>query len=224
VSLSRPGFPAVLYQGAAVALSLFLFRGRLGGAKARAMLPLVPVLAFVFVVNCFRGSGEVVARVGVFILVRQGVLRGTYYACVIALLFVMSRLLAKGFSQGELFGSLYTLSRAFGKPFGGGSREDGPPGETGFLVVLFCVLGMFQTAYSEMKVFFRKGERSLKRKFIAYVYAVWEKSHSEFDNRATEAWRTARPLPLDYAYCALQIAVLAAALVFPLPRGWPAFA
>ncbi len=66
-------------------------------------------------------------------------------------------------------------------------------------------------------------KKSLKRKFVAYVYMVYEKSLAEFNNRETEAWRLVRPLPLDYAYSALQIAVMAAASVFPLPLTWLRF-
>ena len=243
VSLSAPGFSAVVYQGAGVLFSLFLLRGRLRGAKARSVLPLLPVLGFVFAVNSFRGSGEVVARIGVFVLVRQGVVRGTYYSCVIALLFVMSRLLTKGFSRGDLFDSLYTLSRAFGRragrhrgfpePAGGGRFEGNPDGAErsaeatpaaggAFLLVLFFVLEMFQIAYAEMKGFFGKEERSLKRKLIAYFRSVYEKSMSEFALMDAGKWRAVRPLPLDFVSSALQVCLMGAAVAFRLPLPWSA--
>jgi energy-coupling factor transporter transmembrane protein EcfT len=219
-ALATYRFSAIVFQGAFVLCSLFVFRGCLRGMRARAVFPVIPVLAFVFAVNCFRGSGEVIARFGIFVLVRQGVLRGTYYASVIILLFVMSRLLTKGFSQGELFDSLYTLSRLLKRSGGASAPRDPMNSEATFLAVLFSVLGMFQVAYAEMRIFFRKGERSLKRKCVAYFRSVYEKSLSEFQGTDAGSWRLVRPLPLDYVYSASQIALLAAAAVLPGRLPW----
>lgn len=219
-SLITYRFSTLVFQSALVLCSLLLFRGCLRGMRARAVLPILPVLVFVFAVNCFRGSGEVMARFGVFVLVRQGVLRGTYYACVIILLFMMSRLLTKGFRQEELFNSLYTLSRLLKKSGRGPGRGGPPDSEATFLVVLFSVLGMFQVAYTEMRIFFRKGEPSLKRKFVAYFHSVYEKSLSEFQGMNAGSWRAVRPLPLDYVYSAFQLALLAAAAVLAEPLPW----
>jgi hypothetical protein len=188
--------------------------------RARAVLPVLPVLVFVFAVNCFRGTGEVVARFGVFVLVRQGLQRGTYYACVILLLFVMSRLLTKGFPQDVLFNSLYTISRFLKIHAPAHGRSAAPASEADFLAVLFCVLGMFQVAYTEMRIFFNKGERSLKRKCVAYFHTVYDKSLDAFHGMDPGIWRPVVPLPFDYAYSAFQVALAVAALFVPEPMKW----
>jgi hypothetical protein len=213
-------FSSIVFQTVFVLCSLFFFRGRLGKMKVRSVLPVLPVIVFVLAVNCFRGSGEVAARFGVFVLVRQGLTRGVYYACVIFLLFVMSRLLTKGFPQDLLFNALFTVSRLFGRSKFARGGPGAPPSETDFLAVLFCVLGMFQVAYAEIRIFFRKGERSLKRKCIAYFYAVYEKSLDAFKNMDAGSWSPVVPLPFDYVHSALQVAVAAAALFVTGPSNW----
>lgn len=254
-SLLTHSFTTILFQGALVSFSLLFFRKNVRGVRVRAFIPILPVLVFVFTVNCVRGYGEVMLRLGIFVLVRQGIQRGLYYVLVIVFLFIMSRLLTHGFAQEELFNSLYSLARFFGKlklpgrrscPGGWIARRPAddtagvargiahgiaaseaarpddpcPPAVVTFLLVLFSVLRMFQVAYAEMKLFFKKGERSLKQRVIDYFYAVYGKSMEEFDGIETSSWRTVRFLPFDYLYVSLQVALLVASSVLRIPGAW----
>jgi hypothetical protein len=79
---------------------------------------------------------------------------------------------------------------------------------------------MFQVAYAEIKIFFSKSERSLKWKCVAYFHAVYEKSLEAFEGTGAGSWRPVVPLPFDYVYSSLQIALAAAALFIPEPQKW----
>jgi len=214
-----PGLQAVL-----VGFSLFFFRKRLRDLELAAFLHVLPILLFVFVMNCFRGHGEILARCGIFVLVKQGLLRGAYYCSVIVLLFVMSRLLTKGFGETRLLSLFIALSDWFYKVFPrieGRVRVEGEvPG--GFLLLLFYVLRMFQTAYSEMGEFFRSrrkgGDTTVRRRIIAYFVRVYRKAMIELGNTRHEherpSARSSGLVAADGLYISLQAAVIAASLVF----------
>jgi hypothetical protein len=214
-------------QGAVIAVSLFFFKSKLRDFGFGSILHIIPILLFVFALNCFRGNGEIVLRLGILVVVKQGIQRGIYYSCVIAELFAMSRLLTRGFGEDELVAAFASVIPAAARRRGRrrGESETAHCAHTvsfgDFFLVHFYVLKIFKVAYAEMKIFFspgtgRKGDgRGVRGRIISYFREVYTKSLEEFEN--ADAQTSGQPrgiklLPLDYVLIALQTAFLAASL------------
>jgi hypothetical protein len=214
-------------QGAVLAVSLLFFKSKLRDFGFGSIIRIIPILLFVFTLNCFRGNGEIVLRLGILVVVKQGIQRGIYYSCVIAELFAMSRLLTRGFGENELVAAFASVMPVAAKRRGRRHAES----ETArgahtvsfgdFLLVLFHVLKIFRVAYAEMKFFFspgtwRKGDgRGLRGRIISYFHEVYTKSLEEFENADAQTLgqrRGIKLLPLDYLLIAFQTAFLAASL------------
>ena len=155
------------------------------------------MLLFVFVLNCFRGGGQVILRYGPILLLKQGMMRGAYYSAVIIELFYMSRLLTRIFSPEVLMGSLSSLDTLISRIFKHRKKR--------FFIVLYHVLGIFALIYTELKIFFRRKERGLKQKTVQFFHGVFEKSLRDFEVRNIVCIDPIRPQKADYALISAQL-------------------
>jgi hypothetical protein len=110
-------------------------------------LHLLPVIAFILLLNAFGGGGEVMIRLGPVIILKQGVMRGVYVSAFILELFVMSRVLTASSSRTALL-SVFTRIA----------------GRGGVLMVLYHILVIFKHTYSEIRVFIPRVRRHAKRR------------------------------------------------------------
>jgi len=151
----------------------------------------------VFILNCFRGGGQVILRYGPIILLKQGMIRGAYYSAVIIELFYMSRLLTRIFSSEVLLGALSSLDNLVFRVF---KRK-----EKRFFIVLYHVLGIFAIIYTELKIFFRGKKGGLKHKTVHFFHSVFTKSLHEFEIQSCGSIDPVRPKKADYVLISAQL-------------------
>ncbi|HUT65521.1 MAG TPA: hypothetical protein VMZ05_05155 [Spirochaetota bacterium] len=157
-------------------------------------MPIIPIVCFVLILNCFRGTGEVLVKVGPFLVVRQGILRGVYYTAVIIQLWLMSKILTIGFGEKELLISLSSFSR---------KHES-----SGIILALYYVLRIFHNTYRELKGVFKGSGKRIRERVIDFFMAAFEKSKSDFDRMRSFSPGQYRPLPFDFIYISLEVLVL----------------
>jgi hypothetical protein len=195
-----------------IIVSFLLLRGTLRDILTRDYLRLVPILVFVFTLNAFRGGGEIIIKAGPFVLLKQGIFRGIYYSAVIIELFVMSRLMSNGFSPDLLISTFYTIDRHVFKRFL--FRKEKPKGDrNSFFLVLYYVLKIFQTVYSELRLFFKAGQGSLKEKTVLFFNTVFSKSLDEYEQLNKVSVYTVKPVYQDYIFMAGQAACLSTSML-----------
>jgi hypothetical protein len=218
-ALLFPSFLLLALQGAFI---LFLIAmGRTGvllkvRLSAKELLPIVPVVGFVFVLNCFRGGGQVMLRWGPVLLIKQGMFRGLYYSGVIIELFLMSRALSRAFSSGQLLSSLSFIDAVFPK--------FGKNGASRLILVLYHVLGIFSHVYAEMKIFFRGKEWNLRQRTVQFFLKAFDRSLQSYEEGSGADFAVVRPTTADILLVSIQIcaiaALVAAETVLPvLPYG-----
>ena len=177
--------------------------------RPKELLPILPVLLFVFILNCFRGGGEVILRYGPILFLKQGMLRGFFYSAVIIELFYMSRLLTKVFSPEVLLGTLSSLDTFVSRIF--------KPRNKSFFVIIYHVLGIFSLIYTELKIFFRGKKMGIKQKTVYFFQSVFEKSVNAFEVRNRPRINPIRPQKADYVLISAQL--VSFTLIFAL-RGF----
>jgi hypothetical protein len=161
-----------------------------------------------------RGGGEIIARFGPFLVVKQGIVRGLYYSIVIGELFIMSKLIAKGFPQELLISTLYSIDLSIPKKGRVKGVAEGKPSASlhrynrSVFLVLFYTLKIFEAAYSEMRLFFSRNSNPLKDKIVRYFSSVFEKSLREYENLDSIEVERIKPVFFDYVYISLQILLL----------------
>ena len=160
-------YAIVLLQSVVVLVSLLLFRVSIRSLPLRLFLPVMPIVIFVLILNGFRGTGEVLARLGPFVIVKQGILRGVYYSAVILYLWLMSRILTIGCGEKELLLTLSSFSR---------NKK-----ASGIILILYYVLRIFHNTYGELKVVFRSSGKNMKERVLEFFFTAFEKSKSDFD-------------------------------------------
>jgi len=184
----------VLLQIAVIGTSFFLCRLKAKDLPLRQLLPILPIVCFVLILNCFRGTGEVLVKVGPFVVVRQGILRGVYYTAVIVQLWLMSKILTIGFGEKELLISLSSFSR---------KHES-----SGIILILYYVLRIFHNTYGELKGVFKGRGKRIRERVIHFFMAAFEKSKGDFDRMRSFSPGQYRPLPFDFIYISLEVLVL----------------
>jgi ABC-type proline/glycine betaine transport system permease subunit len=187
-------FSVVLLQCAIIGVSLFLHRSRIEAVSVKQTIPILPIVGFVLILNCFRGTGEVLVRFGPFVVVRQGVFRGIYYTAVILQLWIMSKLLTIGFGEEGLVLSLSSVS----------SAHTG----TGIVLVLYYILRIFQNTYSELKGIFKGGGKGVRERIIQFFIAAFEKSNNDYDRLSSFSPTGQRLTIADYLSIAAEVCVL----------------
>lgn len=203
-------FVTILLQGMIILISFLIFGIRCREIPVWDFIRLLPVVLFVFMLNCFRGGGEIIFRFGPFVLLRQGILRGAYYSAVIAELFMMSKLITKGFPSNHIISALYSIDAFLFKKSGFQKRSSQPPARNFFLILLY-VLKIFQITYSELRLFFKTGKGSLGNKILQFFSTVFKKSLNEYEKIGSIEIITLRPVFLDYLYITVQAVCLSSA-------------
>lgn len=203
-------FVTIILQGMIIFISFFAFGIKYREIPVRDFIRLLPVVLFVFMLNCFRGGGEIIFRFGPFVLLRQGILRGAYYSIVIAELFMMSKLITKGFPSNQIISTMYSIDAFIFKKIRFQKRFSKPPVRN-FFLILFYVLKIFQITYSELRLFFKTGTGSLKNKILQFFNTVFKKSLNEYEKIGSISIVTLKPVFLDYLYIAVQVVCLTSA-------------
>jgi hypothetical protein len=121
-------------------------------------------------------------------------------------------LMTEGFSSDLLISTFYSIDRYVFKRLKFRRKRSNPEGGT-FFLVLYYVLKIFRTVYSELKLFFRAGQGSLKEKTVLFFNTVFSKSLDEYENINRVSVLTVKPAVFDYFFMAGQAACLSAALL-----------
>jgi hypothetical protein len=179
--------------------------------KQFRILPIIPLLLFILVVNAFRGGGEVLLRQGPLIIMRQGVRRGLYYVVFIVELFMMSSMLTHSFSEDQLVSAFHTMGRPFS-----GRIDRKARGQFNFTLMLFCILSTFHSAYSLLRVFFQKSPLSFKKRTLLFIDTLFRQVMHDFERAHAFSPLLLKPARGDVIYVICQIGVLTAALLMGL--------
>jgi hypothetical protein len=222
-ALSTRYYTTIVFQSILIIFSLFICRKNLSEFRLRELTPLLPILLFVLIMNCFRGSGEVLMRIGPFMIVRQGLLRGIYYLIVITQLWLISKVLTKGFGEDALLSSLYTIDSIFNKS---GKKRS-------LFIILFYILRIFRNTYAELKVLLKKrstasaggysnkrsgsSSSSMRERILLFFYSSFERSKEEFESSSKVTVKKQPPVVNDYLYIFSELGCITLAYIF---RSW----
>jgi energy-coupling factor transporter transmembrane protein EcfT len=188
----------LVIQGVFLLISVLIFTLDPSALRWKRLLSLTPLLLFVVLFNAFRGGGEILFRAGPLMLMRQGLVRGIYYAFFILELWVMSGFLT-GFEELQLISTLYTIGW-FLKGRKGSGKED-------MSLMLISVLKLFHSTYVELRRFFARGSGSLKRRTLVFIAALFRRAEGEFENSGNVKPVPLRPRSSDYLFVTIQVVV-----------------
>ncbi len=202
-------------QGILIILSMLLFGVRYRGRIFAFLLPLIPIILFILILNSFRGGGEILLRAGPLILMKQGMVRGAYYSLFIVELFFMSRALTDSFSHEEFISALYTIDTVVVRLIR--KKKDAPGDhENGVVQVLFYIMRIFYNSYAQIKVFFKKRSLSLRDRTVLFFREAFFRSLDEFERKPHGEFHTVRMCAGDIPYILLQIVFVAPAFLLPV--------
>jgi hypothetical protein len=207
----------LVFQAVFIPFTALLFRIQIRCLRIKQLFYLFPVLLFVLIFNSFRGGGEIVFRAGPLIVMKQGILRGLFYATFIIELFFMSRVLTKSFNEGELISILYTTNDMFhGRKSKGGAQITQVNATPGFVLILYHILKIFHNTYAELRIFFKHGAGSIREKALHFIRTVFMKSARDFEMYGKTNISKLKPRGLDWLYVGLQISFLVSASIIEM--------
>jgi hypothetical protein len=202
-ALVSKSYSALVLQCLVLLLSFILCGISPRDIPLKQLAAVLPVIGFVLILNCFRGTGEVLFRIGPFVIVKQGVFRGILYSVVIVQLWVMSKLLTIGFTERQLLQSV---------------SSDGKTGVSfDAFLVLYYILRIFHNTYMELRTLFSGTRKGIKGRTVRFLVHAFERSKEEYDRledarlreTGTEhALKKATLLRGDLAYLSVQAGVL----------------
>ena len=201
-ALSTKEFIVLIVQGVLICISFFLTKC-LKRIRPRELIPLFPLLLFVFGLNAVRGGGEVIVHYGPFIVLKQGLVRGAFFTGVIVEIFLTSKILTAGFSPKELFSTLYTIDRTLSSVRSSRVRKERQ--RRGFFLVLYYVLQIFKHLYAEIPRFFRSKPLKLKKRTVQFIHRVYERSYEEYEQEKHTHIVKMRISPRDCLYISSQV-------------------
>ncbi len=208
-NLFVPGIQCIL-----IILSIILFDIRYKGRIFTFLVPLIPIILFILILNSFRGGGEILLRAGPLLLMKQGIIRGAYYSIFIIELFFMSRALTDSFSGEDFISTLYTIDTVVFHLFRKKPDTEGKS-ENGILRVLFYIMRIFYNSYSQVAIFFKKGP-SLKDKTVLFFREAFFRSLDEFESQPENMLHVIAMLPGDILYIILQVFFMVPAFFLPV--------
>ncbi len=208
-NLFVPGIQCIL-----IILSIILFDIRYKGRIFTFLVPLIPIILFILILNSFRGGGEILLRAGPFLLMKQGIIRGAYYSVFIVELFFMSRALTDSFSSNEFISTLYTIDTVVFRLFRK-KQDDDRNYENRIITVLFYIMRIFYNSYSQIAIFFKKGA-SLKDKTVLFFKEAFFRSLYEFESKPENNLHVVAMMPGDILYIILQVFCMAPAFFLPV--------
>ncbi len=171
-TLVGKSYSAVVLQCTVLLLSFFLCRISPCDIPLKQLAAVLPVICFVLILNCFRGTGEVLFRIGPFVVVKQGIFRGLLYTAMIVQLWLMSKLLTIGFSERRLLRSASSLSKTGGK--------------FGIFLVLYYILRIFHNTYVELKSLFSGTRKGIKERTVRFLVGAFERAEEDYDRLENE--------------------------------------
>jgi energy-coupling factor transporter transmembrane protein EcfT len=184
------------------------------------LIPLFPLLLFVFGLNAVRGGGEVIVHYGPLIILKQGLVRGVFFTGVIMEMFLASKVLTAGFSPEELFSALYTLDGSLSSVGNLFTRQDTGKGKNGsrqyFFLVLYYVLQIFKYIYAEIPRFFRSKHVRLKKRTVQFIHSVYNRSYGEYTRIKQKRFVTLRISPRDYVYIGSQMILFSSVFILKM--------
>ncbi len=207
----------LIFQAVFIPLTALLFRIRIRDLRIKQLFYLFPVLLFILIFNAFRGGGEIVFRAGPLIVMKQGILRGLFYATFVIELFFMSRTLTKSFNESELLSMLHTMSDMFqsrrNKRWVQTSQVNAP---APFVLILYHILKIFHNTYAELRIFFKTGAGSIREKTVNFIRTVFLKSARDFEIHSRSNISKTKPQGLDWLYVGLQVCFLVSASIIEM--------
>lgn len=191
---------------------MFLKIGR--NIRIKEITPIYPIILFVFSLNCFRGSGEIVFHYGPIIILKQGIVRGVYFSLVILEIFFISKLLTRGFPLQQLLSMLYSIDIVIKKIMNRQTDMRRKKPHSSFsriniFQLFFYVLNIFQIAYSELKIFFKVKEKGYRNKIVQFFNSVFWRSLKDYENKDDYELFIIKPGRMDYIYGTIQILLYA---------------
>jgi hypothetical protein len=217
--LSTKEFTVLIVQAVLICASFFLTK-RPEKIRLRELIPLLPLLLFVFGLNAVRGGGEVIVHYGPLIVLKQGLVRGVFFTGVIVEMFLTSKVLTAGFSQEELFSALYTLDRSLSsvgnlhtKP---GKRKGKNGSQGNFFLVLYYVLQIFKYLYAEIPRFFRSKQLKLKKRTVQFIHSVYDRSYGEYERVKHKKFVIMRISFHDYLYIGSQVVLYSSVFILKM--------
>lgn len=160
-------FAVVALQCLFLLLSFYMCGVRVRDIPLKQLSAVVPVIGFVLILNCFRGTGEILFSAGPFSVVKQGIIRGLFYTAVIIQLWTMSKLLTTGFSERQLLRSVSLFRRT--------------PRTFGVFLVLYYILRIFHNTYIELKNLFTGSRKGIKDRTVRFLVHAFERAKEDFD-------------------------------------------
>ncbi len=125
--------------------------------KFQRLIYLLPILFFIILLNTMHGSGEVMFKFGPFLFIKQGLIRGLYYALFILVLYLMSRFFTVVYGEDKIVENLQDVKvneniRMF------------------FFTILY-VIRIFNIIYNNLGTFIKRSNKSsFKDKLIKFFY------------------------------------------------------
>ena len=195
---------ALLLQVIFIVMALLVCGFSLRGLR---ILPLIPLLIFIIAVNAFRGGGEILYRAGPFIIMKQGMERGLYYAVFVLELVAMSTMLTRSFSEEQLVSAFHSIGRLFSR------KSRAKADQFSFSLMLFCILRTFHAAYSELRIFFRKNPLSFRQRTLLFVRKLFQQVMRDYEKSRGFYPETLQPRMGDMAVVICQLCILVAAIL-----------
>jgi hypothetical protein len=207
----------LIFQAVFIPFTALLFQIKIRDLRIKQLFFLFPVLLFVIIFNSFRGGGEIVFRAGPLIVMKQGILRGLFYATLIIELFFMSRALTKSFKEGELISTLYTINAVFHRRRNKEGIQITKINATpSFVLTLYHILKIFHNTYSELRIFFKGSAGSIRDKTLHFIRTVFMKSARDFELHSRTNISKMKPRGLDWLYVGLQVSFLVSASIIEM--------
>jgi len=216
-SLSTRFFITPLLQIILIFTAYYIFKINIKDIHFKYYIPIIPIILFVFIINSFRGSGEIIVKLGPFVVVKQGIQRGYYYSFIIVILFIMSKTFTKGFNANVHISVLYSIGKAISNKMLFLKRPNANNNKD-FLIVVYYIFKLFENTYSELKIFFKMTELSLRNRLICFLYSVFEKSEENYEELRSIEIKPTRPVSSDCVYIFFQISLCI--LIFIIGRSY----
>jgi hypothetical protein len=196
---------ALVMQAAYIVILLLLCGFSIRGLR---VLPLIPLLLFIVVVNSFRGGGEILYRAGPFIVMKQGVLRGLFYGVFVTELFVMSSMLTRSFAEEQLVSVFHTLGGPWSR-----KTVQRHSHQLSFTMMLFSILRAFHGAYANLHIFFKKNTLSFRQRTLLFVQTLFEQVMKDYETDGVFSPAVLRPSAGDMLLVFGQFLALITALL-----------
>jgi len=142
----------------------------------KKLIPLIPLIAFIIVINFMHGGGNIFFNIGPFYFIKQGLLRGIIYSGIVIELFSMSNILTEAFNERQTVAVIKGLKIWKRRNTIERNRID-------FLIIIMYVLSFFKISYKNVPILLGKGVKINKKKLNDKLVYFLESSLKELQRR-----------------------------------------